>query len=240
MRRHDQQGGSRVPEPPARVRGSDPPASQRKGARGAKRERSAALSQERILDAAEQEVAALGFAGARLREIAVGAGIQPALIHHYFADKHGLYEAVIRRAADQMSTASWRVLETAKGVEDIVRGFIDVMVDFSVAHQKLLAIMRSEVLSGAGVLVEIVREKTHALLEAVVDIVKNLQGAGELRDDVEPREMVRAGLSLVLYPIVDAPVLEMLLPEDASHDSSSERRKRVIADLLLSGIRKPR
>jgi hypothetical protein len=44
----------------------------------------------------------------------------------------------------------------------------------------------------------------------------------------------------VLYPIVDAPVLEMLLPEDASHDSSSERRKRVIADLLLSGIRKPR
>ena len=171
---------------------------------------------------------------------AVGAGIQPALIHHYFADKHGLYEAVIRRAADQMSTASWRVLETAKGVEDIVRGFIDVMVDFSMAHQKLLAIMRSEVLSGAGVLVEIVREKTHTLLEAVVDIVKNLQGAGELRDDVEPREMVRAGLSLVLYPIVDAPVLEMLLPEDARADSTNERRKRVIADLLLSGIRKLR
>jgi TetR/AcrR family transcriptional regulator len=234
MRRHDQDSPESQPPPSGKSAGASRPE------RGAKRERSAALSQERILDAAEQEFAAHGFAGARLREIAVGAGIQPALIHHYFADKHGLYEAVIRRAADQMSTASWRVLETAKGVEDIVRGFIDVMVDFSVAHQKLLAIMRSEVLSGAGVLVEIVREKTHTLLEAVVDIVKNLQGAGELRDDVEPREMVRAGLSLVLYPIVDAPVLEMLLPEDASHDSSSERRKRVIADLLLSGIRKPR
>ena len=234
MRRHDQDSPDSQPPPSGKSAGAQRPE------RGAKRERSAALSQERILDAAEQEFAAHGFAGARLREIAVGAGIQPALIHHYFADKHGLYEAVIRRAADQMSTASWRVLETAKGVEDIVRGFIDVMVDFSVAHQKLLAIMRSEVLSGAGVLVEIVREKTHTLLEAVVDIVKNLQGAGELRDDVEPREMVRAGLSLVLYPIVDAPVLEMLLPEDASHDTSSDRRKRVIADLLLRGIRKAR
>lgn len=234
MRRHDQDSPDSQPPPSGKSVGASRPE------RGAKRERSAALSQERILDAAEQEFAAHGFAGARLREIAVGAGIQPALIHHYFADKHGLYEAVIRRAADQMSTASWRVLETAKGVEDIVRGFIDVMVDFSMAHQKLLAIMRSEVLSGAGVLVEIVREKTHTLLEAVVDIVKNLQGAGELRDDVEPREMVRAGLSLVLYPIVDAPVLEMLLPEDASADSTSQRRKRVIADLLLSGIRKPR
>jgi TetR/AcrR family transcriptional regulator len=232
MRRPDQDNPDSQPPPSGKSAGPARPE------RGVKRERSAALSQERILDAAEQEFAAHGFAGARLREIAVGAGIQPALIHHYFADKHGLYEAVIRRAADQMSTASWRVLETAKGVEDIVRGFIDVMVDFSMAHQKLLAIMRSEVLSGAGVLVEIVREKTHTLLEAVVDIVKNLQGAGELRDDVEPREMVRAGLSLVLYPIVDAPVLEMLLPEDASHDASSERRKRVIADLLLRGIRK--
>ncbi len=234
MRRHDQDNPDSQPPPSGKSAGPARPE------RGVKRERSAALSQERILDAAEQEFAAHGFAGARLREIAVGAGIQPALIHHYFADKHGLYEAVIRRAADQMSTASWRVLETAKGVEDIVRGFIDVMVDFSMAHQKLLAIMRSEVLSGAGVLVEIVREKTHTLLEAVVDIVKNLQGAGELRDDVEPREMVRAGLSLVLYPIVDAPVLEMLLPEDASADSTNERRKRVIADLLLSGIRKLR
>ena len=232
MRRHDQDNPDSQPPPSGTSRGAM--------SRSSGREGSAALSQERILDAAEQEFAAHGFAGARLREIAVGAGIQPALIHHYFADKHGLYEAVIRRAADQMSTASWRVLETAKGVEDIVRGFIDVMVDFSMAHQKLLAIMRSEVLSGAGVLVEIVREKTHTLLEAVVDIVKNLQGAGELRDDVEPREMVRAGLSLVLYPIVDAPVLEMLLPEDASADSTNERRKRVIADLLLSGIRKLR
>ncbi len=205
--------------------------------RGGKRERSAALSQERILDAAEGEFAAHGFAGARLREIAVSAGIQPALIHHYFADKQGLYEAVIRRAVDQMSTASWRVLETAKGPDAIVSGFIDVMVDFSVAHQKLLAIMRSEVLAGAGMLVEIVREKTQALLEAVVDITKNLQLAGELRDDIDPRDMVRAGLSLVLYPVVDAPVLELLLPDTGAHDAT-ETRKRVIAELLLGGIRK--
>ncbi|MFO0551363.1 MAG: TetR/AcrR family transcriptional regulator [Polyangiaceae bacterium] len=205
-----------------------------------KRERSAALTQERILDAAEQEFAARGYQGARLREIALGAGVQPALIHHYFADKQGLYEAVIHRAVDQMSTASWRVLETEKGLEGIVRGFVDVMVDFSEAHQNLLAIMRSEVLAGVGNLVDVVRDKTQALLEAVVQITQQLQGAGDLRPDIDPREMVRSGLSLILYPIVDAPVLELLLP-DSHRDAevtSSERRKRVITEVLLGGIRK--
>ncbi len=228
MRRHD---GDRSEAAKA---DSQPPPSAK--GRGPKRERSAALTQERILDAGEQEFAARGFAGARLREIALNAGIQPALIHHYFADKQGLYEAVVRRAADQMSTASWRVLETKKDLEGIVHGFVDVMVDFSAAHQKLLAIMRTEVLAGTGILVDIVREKTQELIEAVVAITRTLQEGGVLRPDVDPREMVRSGLSLILYPIVDAPVLEMLLPGDGGGDL--DRRKHVIASVLLNGIRK--
>ncbi|MBK6520573.1 MAG: TetR/AcrR family transcriptional regulator [Polyangiaceae bacterium] len=236
MRRHEPERPGRAPESgPERDSQPPPSAGAKRANASGKRERSAALTQERILDAGEQEFAARGFAGARLREIAVGAGIQPALIHHYFADKQGLYEAVIRRAVDQMSTASWRVLETQRDVEGIVRGFVDVMVDFSAAHQKLLAIMRSEVLAGAGLLVDIVREKTHVLLEAVVGMVGELQKSGQLRGDVEAREMVRSGLSLILYPIVDAPVLEILLPEEGEH-ATLERRKKVILSVLLSGI----
>jgi TetR/AcrR family transcriptional regulator len=208
-------------------------------ARSPKRERSAAATQERILDAAEDEFAAHGFAGARLREIARGAQVQPALIHHYFADKHGLYEAVVRRAVDQMSTASWRVLESQRDMEGIVRGFVDVMVDFSAEHQKLLAIMRSEVLAGAGTLVSIIQERTKALLDAVVAMTKNLQTVGVIRDDVEPTEVVRSGLSLILYPIVEAPVLAILLPEE-NGGSSLERRKWMIAEVLLGGIRAKR
>lgn len=235
MRRHEPERPKGASD--SAVADTQPPNSNKKagGNSAGKRERSAALTQERILDAAEAEFAARGFAGARLREIALGAGIQPALIHHYFADKQGLYEAVVRRAVDQMSTASWRVLETERDVMGIVRGFVEVMVDFSAAHQKLLAIMRSEVLAGAGMLVDIVREKTQALLEAVVGMTRELQKAGQLRDDVDAREMVRSGLSLILYPIVDAPVLEILLPETEPH-SSIERRKQVIVEVLLRGV----
>ena len=69
----------------------------------------------------------------------------------------------------------------------------------------------------------------------VVGMVGELQKSGQLRGDVEAREMVRSGLSLILYPIVDAPVLEILLPEEGEH-ATLERRKKVILSVLLSGI----
>lgn len=205
---------------------------------GTKRELRAQATQEKLLDAAAEEFAARGFAGARLREIARGVGVQPALIHHYFVDKQGLYEAVVRRVVDDMSSASWKVLESATGLEAIVNGFVDVMVEFAARHHKMLALLRAELLSGETLLVEVLRERTVPLLEAVVGIAERLQSEGELRGDVTAREMVRSGLSLILYPAVDAVVLDALLPQ--LEGGELERRKRVVASVLLGGIRAPR
>jgi AcrR family transcriptional regulator len=214
--------------------GSDAPAPESRG--GTKRELRAQATQERLLDVAAEEFAARGFAGARLREIARGVGVQPALIHHYFIDKQGLYEAVIRRVVDDMSVASWKVLESATGLEAIVHGFVDVMVEFASRHHKMLALLRGELLSGETLLVEVLRERTVPLLEAVVAIAERLQAEGELRSDLSAREMVRSGLSLILYPAVDAVVLDALLPQ-VEAEASLERRKRVVASVLLGGIR---
>lgn len=49
----------------------------------------------RILAAARDEFAAVGFAGARVDAIARAAGCNKQLLYHYFTDKHGLWEAVM-------------------------------------------------------------------------------------------------------------------------------------------------
>src|SRR5262245_24272789 len=114
------------------------------GEESPRRERNAAATRERLLDAAEREFAALGFAGARLREIADAAGVKPALIHHYFADKLGLYRAVLDRAIAQTSRESWNLLGTQHDLEGLVGGFVDMLVGFHAAHENLLAILRHE------------------------------------------------------------------------------------------------
>src|SRR5205809_17026 len=60
----------------------------------AKRERNPERSRERILDAAVEEFAANGFAGARVEAIARRAGLNKQLISHHFGGKEALYRAV--------------------------------------------------------------------------------------------------------------------------------------------------
>src|SRR6266513_5502734 len=54
-------------------------------------------SQGRILQAAMEEFAAKGFAGARVDVIARRAKINKRMLYHYFGDKEGLFRAVLRR-----------------------------------------------------------------------------------------------------------------------------------------------
>jgi AcrR family transcriptional regulator len=53
--------------------------------------------QARILDAAENAVAELGFAGASLRDIVREARVNLATVYYYFGSKRGLMEAVLKR-----------------------------------------------------------------------------------------------------------------------------------------------
>src|ERR1035438_6449630 len=53
--------------------------------------------QTRILDAAENAIADLGFAGASLRNIVLEARVNLATVYYYFGSKRGLMEAVLKR-----------------------------------------------------------------------------------------------------------------------------------------------
>ena len=53
--------------------------------------------QTRILDAAENAVADMGFAGASMRRIVDEARVNLATVYYYFGSKHGLMEAVLKR-----------------------------------------------------------------------------------------------------------------------------------------------
>jgi AcrR family transcriptional regulator len=203
--------------------------------------RNAAATRARILDAGEREFAARGFAGARLREIAEAAGVQPALIHHYFTDKQGLYRAVLDRALYPTSTESWTLLASRHDLEGLLTGFIDLLLRFYAANKNLLAILRHEALSGSSVLVELSRERTLPIIEALSRFLQERQEEGEVRADVAAEEIILAGMSMVVYPFVDEGMLEVTMPGTVLRDEAAlERRKQSIIRLLLGGIRLPK
>jgi AcrR family transcriptional regulator len=222
---HRPSGGS-IPPP------ADPPS----GAR-----RNAAATKQRLLDAGEREFAARGFAGARLREIAVAAGVQPALIHHYFADKQGLYRAVLDRALYPTSTESWTLLSTRRDLSGLLDGFIELFLRFYAAHKNLLSILRHEALSGSSVLADLTRERLLPIIEALARFLVERKDAGEVRGDVAAEEIILAGMSMVVYPFVDEGMLAAIMPGAVVVDEAAlQRRKQAIVALLLDGMRASR
>jgi TetR/AcrR family transcriptional regulator len=200
--------------------------------------RNAAATRQRILEAGEREFAARGFAGARLREIADAAGVQPALIHHYFTDKQGLYRAVLDRALEPTSNQSWSLLGTRRDLEGLVSGFIDVLLRFYAENMNLISILRHEALSGSSVLAEVTRERTLPVVEALAAVVEERQAAGEVRADVPAAELILAGMSMIAYPFVEQGMLAVVLPETVAHDEPAlARRKEAVSKLLLAALR---
>ena len=57
-------------------------------------------SREQILTAARESFASRGFAGSTIRGIAAAAGVDPALVHHFFGTKDGLLAAALALPTD--------------------------------------------------------------------------------------------------------------------------------------------
>jgi TetR/AcrR family transcriptional regulator len=205
---------------------------------GPRKERNSAATKLRLLDAAEHEFAARGFTGVRLRDIAEAAGVQSALIHHYFGDKQGLYRAVLDRVLLPTSTESWTLLGSGRSLEGLLDGFAEMLLRFHAAHHNLLAILRHEAVAGSDVLSEITRERTLPVITALRGVLVEAQARGQIRADVAPEEIIVAGMSMVAYPFLEAQMLSIVMPSVVISDEAALlRRKKAIVAILLEGVR---
>ncbi len=80
-----------------------------------------AVAAERILDAAEDLFSRRGFDGVTMREVAIRANVDAALAHYYFANKQGLFTAVLERRAELVFSERTQAFDAYEAVcgEDV-------------------------------------------------------------------------------------------------------------------------
>ena len=83
-----------------------------------------------ILDAAEEEFARYGLAGARTEPIAANTGVTKAMIHYYFGTKEELYQAVLKRQAALFLSAVEQIDVSDLSPEAALRKFLRLAVDY--------------------------------------------------------------------------------------------------------------
>ncbi len=161
-----------------------PPASERR--------RDPERTRERILQAALEEFAAKGFAGARVHDIAAAAGVNKQLISYYFGGKEGLYRALTRR---------WLAMEAEFAGPDVpAEEMIGAYLDAAITQPDLVRLLLWQGLADAqhvGADLEEAGARTRKDLEDL----RRRQASGELSDEFDPEFML-----LVLMAAAAAPV----------------------------------
>lgn len=167
------------------------------------RKRNPEESRRRILDAAERAFALRGFGGARLRDIAQEAGVHHALVHHYYGDKRGLLEEVIKRGLGRISDAARHALSAPVTLEGTVRAFVGVLFDFCANNRGLLRIIddafRNRELVSFDVIQQALGAHAGPVLARIKKTISTGQELGRVRSDLTVDSMILLGFGAIVY-----------------------------------------
>ncbi|MFI9171140.1 TetR/AcrR family transcriptional regulator [Streptomyces lincolnensis] len=184
-------------------------ATARKRGRPRRTESDAAGTRDRILDAARQQFSESGFEKTSVRAIAKAAGVDAALVHHYFGTKDQVFEAAVEVAFAPAVKVRDAVLEGPldKAGERMTRTIFGLWEN-PVTRKPLLAIVRSAVNNEAAA----------AVFRRLVSTQLLRRIAGELdAPDAELRAELAAaqlvGVAMMRYVIKIEPVASADLEE---------------------------
>jgi AcrR family transcriptional regulator len=156
-----------------------------------------------VLAAARSSFAEKGFRGTTIRGVAASAGVDPALVHHYFGSKDDLFVAALEIPVDPREVLAPVVAAGPDGAgERLLRTFLGVWDDPDV-QPGLLAMVRSIVSDDSGGLVR------DAFIPVVVGPVLTALVADrpEVRIPLVASQMI--GLIVARYVVALPPMAQM-------------------------------
>lgn len=190
---------------------------------------------EQILDTAEQLFTDQGYAGTSIRGIADIAGVNPALVHYYFGNKHALLENVLQRTLAPMADAlaSLNDSETASA-EDIAGLLISMATD----HPNIPRLLTREVLLPGGEMQDyFIEHLAPQLGGALPPLLDKEKARGKLYADLDPAYSSLMILAVCIFPFIARSLAEPVLGIDFSSRGIETLTQHVKA-LLNRGMTK--
>ncbi|MEV0994313.1 TetR family transcriptional regulator [Nonomuraea sp. NPDC050202] len=174
---------------------------------------STAATRAALLEAAREEFAAYGVAGARVDRIAERAGVNKERIYGHFGSKEKLFDAVITEALDDLTAQI--ALPGADPVDYVAK-----LTDYYHSHPDLVRLLMwealnyrgQELLEGQEARVERCGRKTASLAE----------GRGEKEPSAQTARMLFMLTGLALFPSM-MPQLARIILREAADDHEAMR-----------------
>ena len=191
---------------------------------------------EEILDAALAVFTELGFAGARVEDIAARAGLSKGAVYVYFESKHAVLTALVRRLADGVVGAAEALVEAGgdKDAESTLRALLTFIIvqmsDPKMSAAPRFVITESQRFPEIGVLYRDV------VLARVRRVIARLCAAGQAQGvfrNVEPDVLLR----LCGGPVVAHMFLTTVFADPAAPGPAPDVIAKGVADMVLNGLK---
>lgn len=180
-------------------------------------------TRRRLLDAATAEFAERGRDGTTLTRVAARAGVNKERLYAYFGEKDALWDLVLTRELERLSTA---VREAGAGLDDVGE-FAGATYDFHAAHPDLARLLQWEGLQGGEPAAAELRrghyrEKVGRFVAAQVE--------GVLDDGLPGDLVVFAVIALAAWWQTVPQLAEMVTAADGGDAAESARRRAFVVE----------
>ncbi|WP_213736529.1 TetR/AcrR family transcriptional regulator [Bradyrhizobium sp. dw_411] len=191
----------------------------------------------RILEAAKQEFAAHGIAGARVDRIAAKAGANKRMLYYHVGKKDELYLAVLEGAYEKI-----RVEERSLDLEHLdppkaIARLIDFTWNYFIRNPEFLALLNTENMARARYLKRSTKVKSmHSpFVEMISTVVKRGVESGDFVVNVDPIQLYISIAALCFFYLSNSATLSVIFGRDLlSEDARDERLEHMIALVLAA------
>ncbi len=196
-------------------------------------------SRRLLLAAARAEFAAKGLMGARVDEIARGAGLNKQLVYHYFGSKDDLYVAVLERVYAEI-----REQERALSLGDLpprqaMVKLIGFSFDYLAAHPDFIALLNDE--NGQGGRHLAASRRMHEMHSPLIALIRRTLrrgvALGAFRRGIDALQLYISIAGLAYFYFSNNRTLSAIFDRDLGTTQAIAARRRHVVDFVMTALR---
>jgi AcrR family transcriptional regulator len=192
----------------------------------------------RILDAAKQEFARHGLAGARVDRIAHAAGANKRMLYYHVGNKEDLYLVVLEEAYESIRAAERRLNLDALAPREAVARLISFTWQYFIENPEFLALLNTENLAGARHLrrSDKVKSLHSPFVELIRTVVERGVRTGDFKTTIDPVQLYISIAALAYFYLSNSATLSVIFGRDLLAEKAKEERLRHMIDLVLAAL----
>jgi AcrR family transcriptional regulator len=186
-------------------------------------------TRQQLLRAALKHFANSGYAASSVQHIVDDAKLSKPALYYHFADKAGLFQALVHEAHDERYRLLCEAAEQSKDIRGQLEGILTVLFEYFRKNRELMRISFATMFAAPGEVPEglCYTDKCERNFEFVHSLIKRAQKNGELDQRFDSQEM-----AFGFYGLVNSYLVSHLVMRDCIPDKQTARR---VVELFLVG-----